>query len=284
VGKLKAIWRLVRLEHGLMFGLAVFIGGVVAGNIDESIAIAILVAIFLEIASFSLNDYFDIDIDKKNRRTDRPLATGEISPRTAIAISIIFFPLGIFAAYAINTACFLIALISAVFAILYDARLKRIKVIGNFYIAYTMAIPFIFGAAASASRITPIIYFLSMIAFLSGVAREIMKDVMDFEGDSMLGTRSFPAYFGKKGASIMASFLYVVACILAFTPLFVEIDTRYFHDYAYGISVGIADVIFFYISFKIATHFDVETMKKCRNYSLVAIFVGLIAFLLPVIM
>ncbi|MDP1069374.1 UbiA family prenyltransferase, partial [Klebsiella pneumoniae] len=81
-------------------------------------------------------------------------------------------------------------MVNAVVATLYDVKLKEIKVVGNFYIAFIMAIPFVFGATAVSPHIPSIIYFIALIAFLSGVAREITKDVMDLEGDAVRKTRS----------------------------------------------------------------------------------------------
>ena len=67
--------------------------------------------------------------------------------------------------------------------------MKKVKLVGNFYIAYVMAIPFIFGGVSVLQtntyffQINPIIYVIALIAFLTGSGREIMKDVQDFEGD-----------------------------------------------------------------------------------------------------
>jgi 4-hydroxybenzoate polyprenyltransferase len=84
--------------------------------------------------------------------------------------------------------CFIIALITALISVLYDVKMKKIKLIGNFYIAYIMAIPFVFGGATilgstpfSLGMINPVIYVIALIAFLTGAGREIMKDVMDFK-------------------------------------------------------------------------------------------------------
>ena len=151
--KIKAIWELMRLEHGVMIAIAILIGSLIAlegqglPSFDKFI-LTFFTALFLEASTFALNDYYDLEIDKKNKRMDRPLVRGDLSPKSALYLFGILFPLGIICSYFVNLACFIIALITALLAILYDAKLKKIKLLGNYYIAYVMAIPFIFGGAA----------------------------------------------------------------------------------------------------------------------------------------
>src|SRR4030042_1682016 len=194
--KLKAIWELMRLEHGVMLFLAILIGSLISQKTlyDNpnlpllNIVLTFFTALFLEASTFALNDYYDLEIDKRNKRTDRPLVRGDLSPKTALYLFILFFPLGILCSYFVTLTCFLIAVVTALFAIFYDAVLKKIKLLGNFFIAYVMAIPFIFGGAAVLPEYTftlvmpPAIFIIALIAFLAGAGREIMKDVMDYEG------------------------------------------------------------------------------------------------------
>ena len=156
------------------------------------------VALFLEASTFALNDYYDLEIDRRNKRMDRPLVRGDVSPRFAVRLAAVFFPLGLLAAYFVNFPCFLIAVVTAAFALVYDVVLKRLKVVGNFFIAYVMAIPFVFGGVAvipaggGIGALKPAILMVALIAFLAGAGREVMKDVQDYEGDRAMGVRSFP--------------------------------------------------------------------------------------------
>ena len=226
---IKAIWELMRLEHGVMIFLGIFIGSVISLegwdiNFWDKFILTFFTALFLEASTFALNDYFDLEIDKKNKRFDRPLVRGDLKPKTALILFGIFFPLGIICSFFVNMTCFIIALITALLAILYDTHMKKVKLVGNFYIAYVMAIPFIFGAAAVLPErgislsLTPSVFILALIAFLAGSGREIMKDVQDYEGDIEKGVRSFPRYIGKYKSSIVASLFYLIAIVLSFIP------------------------------------------------------------------
>ncbi|MBU0496944.1 MAG: UbiA family prenyltransferase, partial [Candidatus Thermoplasmatota archaeon] len=174
----------MRLEHGIMIAIAILIGAMIADQVLPSIEKFILTfttALFLEASTFALNDYYDIEIDRRNKRIDRPLVCGDLSPSAALLIFFICFPLGIISAYFVNLTCFLIALITAIFAVIYDIWMKKVKVLGNFFIAYIMAIPFVFGGAmvlkenVFALYVSPSILIVASIAFLAGVGREIMK-------------------------------------------------------------------------------------------------------------
>ena len=280
--KIRALWELMRLEHGLMIFIGILIGALITGKqapaLDKTI-FTFSTALFLEAATFALNDYYDLDVDKKNNRLDRPLVRGDIKPKTAILIYLILLPLGILSSYMVNITCFTIAVSNAVIATLYDVKLKEIKVVSNFYIAFIMAIPFVFGATAISQQIPSIIYFIAFIAFLSGVAREIMKDVMDIEGDIERNTRSFPMLFGKEKANRIASFFYFTAIILSIIPFIINVDEAFYRDIIYLSIVSVTNAILLYVSIILLYTTDKTKINYCRKLSLIGIFIGLLAFL-----
>lgn len=287
--KIKAIWELMRLEHGIMIFIAILIGSIIALEGKslppwDNFILTFFTALFLEASTFALNDYYDLEIDRNNNRTDRPLVRGDLKPETALFIFYVFFPLGIICSYFVNITCFIIALITAFFAIVYDVKLKRIKLLGNFYIAYVMAIPFVFGGAAVLTdstfslEIPPSIFIIALIAFLAGSGREIMKDVMDFKGDKKEGVKSFPRYIGIKNSNIVAAFFYLIAVFLSFIPFFIDKYYLYYQNIYYIIIIIITNVMLVITSIKLITDKNIN-MKLYRKISLIAIFIGLIAFL-----
>jgi len=293
MGKFKAIWQLMRLEHGIMLFIAIVIGSVIAqktlsGNTNLpllNVFLTFFTALFLEASTFALNDYYDLEIDRINKRTDRPLIRGDISPKTALYFFYLLFPLGLLCSFFVNMTCFIIALITALISVLYDVKLKKIKLVGNFYIAYIMAIPFIFGGAAvlgnnafSLGTINPVIYIIALIAFLTGAGREIMKDVMDFEGDKAMGVKSFPRYIGIRGANGIAAVFYICAIALSFLPFFLRDFGLYYQNITYFILVFITDTMLLSTSLQLVMK-KKPNMRFHRKYTLVAIFIGLLAFL-----
>jgi geranylgeranylglycerol-phosphate geranylgeranyltransferase len=291
--KLKAIWELMRLEHGVMLFIAILIGSLISqktlfDNLNLpllNIFLTFFTALFLEASTFALNDYYDLEIDRINKRTDRPLVRGDLSPKTALNLFYLLFPLGLLCSYFVNITCFIIALITALISVLYDAKMKKIKLIGNFYIAYIMAIPFVFGGATvlgnnafSLGGINPAIYVIALIAFLAGAGREIMKDVMDFEGDKRLGVKSFPRYIGIHASNGVAAIFYLCAIALSFLPFFLAGFGVYYQNITYFILVFITDTML--LSTCLQLFFKKHpNMKFHRKYTLVAFFIGLLAFL-----
>jgi len=291
--KLKAIWELMRLGHGVMLFLAILIGSLISqktlyNNLDlplVNIFLTFFTALFLEASTFALNDYYDLEIDRINKRTDRPLVRGDLSPKTALALFYLLFPLGLICSYFVNMTCFLIALVTALISVFYDVKMKKIKLIGNFYIAYIMAIPFVFGGATvlgneafSLEAINPVFYAIALIAFLAGAGREIMKDVMDYEGDSKQGVKSFPRYIGMRASNSIAAIFYLCAIALSFLPFFLVGFGVYYRNITYFILVFITDTMLLSTCLQLVFKKQ-PSMKFLRKFTLVAIFIGLIAFL-----
>jgi geranylgeranylglycerol-phosphate geranylgeranyltransferase len=289
--KIKAVWQLMRLEHGVMIFIAILIGALIAlgGGFPsvKNLLLTFCTALFLEASTFALNDYYDLEIDKRNKRMDRPLVRGDLKPKTALYLFGIFFPLGLVCSFFVNLTCFIIAIITAFLAVLYDTHMKKIKLVGNFYIAYVMAIPFIFGGVSVfdgfvlSFNVNPGIFVIALIAFLAGSGREIMKDVQDYVGDRVKGVKSFPRYIGCRWSNIVAGLFFLLAVVLSFLPFFMKVFDVYFLNYYYIVPVLLCD------SMLVSTSFHLIVRKKphlvfYRRFSLFAIFIGLLAFLVGV--
>jgi len=293
MGKAKAIYQLMRLEHGVMLFIAIVIGSLISQqtlhhNLNLpflNIVLTFCTALFLEASTFALNDYYDLEIDRLNNRTDRPLVRGDLSPKTAVYLFFFFFPLGLICSFFVNIPCFIIALVTALISVLYDMKIKKVKLVGNFYIAYIMAIPFVFGGATvlqnnvfSFGTINPVIYVIALIAFLAGAGREIMKDVMDLEGDLKKGVKSFPRYIGTRASNSIAAAFYLIAIGLSFLPYFLPGYGLYYQNNYYFILVFITDTMLLSTSIQLILKKH-PRMGFNRKFTLLALFIGLLAFL-----
>lgn len=264
-----------------MLFIAVLIGAIIAQRGVppwENLIFAFLTPMLLEASTFALNDYFDFDMDKENERLDRPLVRGDLKPRTALYIFFILFPLGIIASVFVNMTCFIIAVVTGFLTILYDVWMKKIKLLGNFYVAYIMAIPFIFGGTVVSTDISPIIVVLAIIAYLTGVGREIMKDVMDFKGDQEEGVKSFPTYIGTENSNKLAALFYLIAVAISPVLFLHPVGEVYHVNYVYLGIVLVTDIMLLYTSLNLILK-EKPKLGFYRKFSLLAIFVGLIAFL-----
>lgn len=278
---IKAVWDLLRLEHGFMYALGVVVGIIVSSGLDfglKDIILGSLTAIFCQASAFALNDYLDYEVDLANKRLDRPLVRGDLSRRSALLTGIILAPLGFLSAFAISPNAFLLALAITLLGHIYNLKLKEFGLIGNIYIAFSMCAPFIFGSVVATNTITPQIAILSIIAFLSGVAREIMKGIEDVEGDALRNVRTVARVKGVEFASKLSASLFLIAVALSFVPfLFVE---GYVLDLKYLLPVLVTDFMLAKISFELLRKHKPEDIRKFRKQTLLALLFGLIGFLL----
>ncbi|MGA9296945.1 MAG: UbiA family prenyltransferase [Nitrososphaeraceae archaeon] len=87
----------------------------------------ILSSIFLYVSGIILNDYFDLDIDRKER-PNRPLASGRITKRNAMILAVVSIIAGNVFAMIASWASLLISAMLTSVIIAYDFRLKRCTV------------------------------------------------------------------------------------------------------------------------------------------------------------
>ncbi|MDY6930390.1 MAG: UbiA family prenyltransferase [Halobacteriota archaeon] len=275
--KLKAYWQLTRLGHGFMLGFAVLIGVVIAGNISSftPIFLGFFTALFIEVGTFSLNDYYDIEVDRANKRFDRPLVRGDIDPKTAFFLGVLTVIIGIVFSAFINIWCFSIALVTALFGIFYDVKLKESGIFGNIYIAFTMSVPFVFGGFIF-QKGAAVLIILSMITFLAGLGREIMKGIIDVEGDALRDVKTIARVYGVKRAGTVSVILYLTSVLLSLLPFIYDLGG--FRNYRYLVLVCLADITFIYSCLKLFGSEDRDTINGLRKTTIIAMLFGLIAF------
>ncbi len=280
MSKLKSILKLTRIEHSIMLLFAVLAGELLAlGTLPvlPVLVASLITPVFISMASFAINDYFDVDVDKANKKKDRPLVNGELSKETALYVTGISLFIGIFTSLFINMYAFAIALLFGALAMLYSYKLKELLFLGNLYIAFSMAIPFIYGDFVVSKSLTLNVLLVSVMIFLSGVAREIHGTIRDYEGDKKRRVYSLPRVIGKKTSAVIAAVLYFAAILLSIY-LFLYIGP--FYGMVYLILIAITDLILLYVAVGYLIKKSPEFYLLSRNLSLVAMGVALVAILL----
>ena len=277
MSSLKAVWQLLRLEHGIMYGIAVLVGIVITSDAAfhfENAFFGFLTAIFLQASAFALNDYFDYEVDVANKRFDRPLVRGELKREHALFLAVLLAPAGFISALKISFEAFIFALLITAMGYAYDIKLKEFGFAGNVYIAASMAAPFLFGGVVAGVVELPVVV-LSAIAFVSGLAREIMKGIEDVEGDALRNVRTIARVRGIGFASRLSAALFLTSVALSFLPLTIP----EFLDLKYLIPVAVTDFMLVNISRKLISGVSKEEIGKLRKDTLIALFLGLIAFI-----
>lgn len=280
--KLKAIWELTRLEHGIIYALGLLLSLIIAYERlpDPQVAVAgMLGAILAEMGAFALNDYFDVEVDKKNNRLDRPIVRGDITKNEALLIFIITSLLSVVSISFMGYLAATLVLVALVlFGVLYNYKLKEYGIWGNIYISFTMASPFLFGSVIFASSYVLIV--LSVMAFLIGLGREIMKGIMDVEGDAIRNVRTVARTMGEAKAKYIAVGLYAAGVVLSPIPYFFSPGTAFYHDSIYALFAFLAVATLCYVCYALLRSHDVKTIGRMRKVTLAAMMFALAAFLL----
>ena len=281
--KFRAFMDLTRIvPNQIMIGIGVLIGEVIASSglppFREAF-LGFLGPFILGASTFAMNDYCDLEADRRGGRSDRPLVRGDLSRRTAGMVFFVGFPLGLLLSSLINLRCLGIAVAFALLALAYNLRLKDTGLPGNLFIASTMAIPFIYGSMAIDGIPLPV-GVLAMIAFMAGAGRELLKDIMDMEGDEARGSRSLPRTKGISAASRLAVVFFLVAVGLSPIPFLLESGGQFHLDLKYLIPVLLTDLMLAWTAVRTLRLGSPEEAMPLRKTSLVALNLGLLGFLL----
>jgi len=281
MNKLKAVLKLTRIEHSIMLVIAVLAAEMMAGGLPGMgvMLLSLIAPAFISMASFAINDYFDIEVDRLNKKKNRPLVNGSLKPVHALYITIITLVIGVAASAFINFNSFVIALAFALLAVLYSYKLKEMFFLGNAYVALTYAIPFVFGNYVVSNELAISILLVSAMCFLSGLAREIHGTIRDYEGDvKARKVRTFPKVIGINASAVLALLLYVAAVsISAF--LFLNI-APFMSNLAYAAIISVNDLMFLYVGFGYLLMHSSKFYNKTRSISLLAMGIALIAIAL----
>jgi geranylgeranylglycerol-phosphate geranylgeranyltransferase len=265
--------RLFRFGNGVMGILGVIIGAFIAVGTDIGDHVANLIIASAVVLAFmaggnSLNDYIDRDIDK-TAHPGRPLPTGEIKPKTALATGISGLVIAsVLSTVMMSAAATSVVIIAAVLMVSYELFLKQRGFAGNIAIAVLTGMIFLFGGAVAGNTEGNII--IAVMAALVSIGREIAKDIQDMSSDE--GRKTLPMLIGARNASITAAAFFILGPILSVWPL-----VNGMFGWPYCIVLA-ADAIFIYSAFIIFRRADVS-----QRMAKIAMFIALIAFVLGVI-
>ncbi len=282
MGIVSAFMRLTRIEHSIMLVVAVAAAELISGGLPglRILILSFITPVFISMGSFAINDYFDVEADKRNKIRRRPIVSGEITKNAALAISLCCFAVGVIASVFINAYALSIASAFALLAILYSYRLKDMALVGNAYIGLSMAIPFLYGNFVVSQKLSYAILAIFFIAFLSGLAREIHGMIRDYRGDSVArNTRNLVHYIGAERSAQIAFILYAEAILIS---IFVFFFVKPFEfSFVYALFIGIADIMLAYTAITCMLHVNSRMVyMNARNISLAAMGIVLFGYLL----
>lgn len=231
--------QITRPVNALLAGIVVLVGFTLGGRGREAdLAVIIfgpLAALLIAAFANLDNDLCDIAIDRINR-PDRPLPAGRLSVKSVIFLSRILLLLGLFAALWCGFAPLAVSGAIALLLVTYNRWAKRRFLIGNVMVALAGGMTFVFAGLA----VSPLpgrwkyLWLAGGLAFAFHLAREVLKDIQDIEGDRQAGAATLPIVWGTKPTARAAGGYLVFIAFLSITPY---IYGWFNQIYLYGIIV-----------------------------------------------
>ena len=258
--KFFAFLKLIRVENLLIMALTqvllhhlVFQKLFQEAGIPHSIYInlfgwIVLSTVLIAAAGNMINDYFDVKTDLINH-PDTVVLDKVIKRRWAIILHLTFTIIGIFigAMTAVKTGYLRLVsfhLIAATALWFYSTHFKKQLLVGNIVVSLlTAAVPFLtfifeiayinktipdfttehFPVLLSAGKIT---FLFSVFAFITSLAREIIKDMEDYKGDKETGGHTMPIAWGIRTSKIVSFFLLLITALLLFVVIYNSIKYK----------------------------------------------------------
>lgn len=221
----KGFLKLLRLPYWLMTGglSLLTLAALQHKTLDpQKLLLTFLSMAFIGSAGFSVNDFFDRKSDALVK-PNRPIPSGEISPKTAVGVSALFFLLGLLQAFLLNWLCFLIVFIDSVLLVVYSAYIKRKSgFLSNILVGGLIGTTFLYGEAAGFGAIT----YASLTMYplvLGSIGGNILRDILSLEGDAKAGYPTLPQRFGVKKSVRAAASFFLGCAVLSPLPYFFHV-------------------------------------------------------------
>lgn len=285
--KFWAFFKLIRLDYSLFSGTGVLLSGLLAGDLrgfQSEYFVAFFIVFLSAVGSFAFNDYYDFQVDKKNRRYDRPLVSGLLSRKVALITGMASFSLILLLSLFLNSPAMFLFLISLPLFFLYNLGVKKMILFKNILIAYAYVATILFGSLVSDAIVEPLIVYFAAMGFIVGLAFEIMLDIGDVEGDKELGIETLSTRFGMKTATQVSVVLYAAIIILDPLPCITMIDPRLYLDYVFLFLIFIPVVSYFFTSKSLMKDQSKSSIFQLKKRVFVTMQVGSIAYLIGVLL
>ena len=218
---------------------------------------------------YAINDYFDLEIDRINKPS-RPLPGGTVSTRGAWRVWGTTSLIGLLFGATLGMGTLAIALFWVVSLYFYSRIFKRTVLLGNLLVGLVTALAFVYGSLAVGNLERS--FFPALFAFLINVARELVKDVEDIEGDARQNAQTLPVKYGAKQGLILASLTIVLLISSTFLPY-----SSGLYSIEYLAIVGLVNLALVYVVISMWKDRTASNLSKLSRILKLSMVVGLVA-------
>lgn len=237
----------------------------------KNLMVFIAGVILMRSAGCAINDIFDRDFDKHVMRTkSRPLASGKISLKEALAIALILSGIAFCFVLFCNRLTIFYALGGALFVAIYPLlkRYTHLPQLG-LGVAFSWGVPMAFAAERGQVQLCDWFFFLTCT--LWPVIYDTMYAMVDRSEDIKIGVKSTAILFNFMDRVIIGLLQFLFLCMLVIVGLMYRL-----HPVYYG-SLLIVGVLFLYQQWLLKDRVPALCFKAFLNNNWVglAIFVGI---------
>jgi len=232
-------------------------------------------------ASMAINDYHDYEADRINKRMDRPLVRNpSLNPQHVLFGSLLMIVVGILFSVILFSDNYLVTVGVTFFSFLslsYNLWTKEKGLIGNATVALSNTAPYLLTLIALDARDPDtilVVVVMAIITFCGVIGRELVKGIMDIEGDRITNSRTFAVQFGPKRAVQLASVFFIILIFLIPIPMFIKFQDNLIY-------LGLMVITVLLMLYTVAILYNdpsVASGKKARSYSRTALWIGSTGF------
>lgn len=193
--RISAWLRVVRPVNLAITAAGVWLGSTLSAPDDAGSMLpwAILSAVALTAAGNAHNDWSDADKDRVNR-PDRPLPAGQLERSTLLFLAAGALISGLGALLFLTGAHAVLFGLNVLALLVYNAWGSRRPLIGNLLVAALVGSTLVFGALETV--VNERVVVAAAFAAAATLARELVKDMQDLEGDRAAGARTLAVVAG----------------------------------------------------------------------------------------
>jgi len=280
MSKIKASAEIIRPANALMGGIGVIVGALASGFFTNPLVFPLIlgfaIVFCISSAGMIINDVVDIEIDRINC-PERVLPSGRLSLHEAKILFGVYVGAGvILAVLTLNLAVVLITIGGTALTVAYSTTLKRYGFVGNLVVALLTSMALLLGGAIQGQL--GIAAWPALVAFLINMGREITKGIDDLLGDMDSNVKTLAVVLGPKKAAWVAVAFMIATIAVAVVPYVLLLFSVLF----FVVLILIAFIIG-YVCISLLRSATPENAHRLKTIQKIAMFLGLLAFLLGAI-
>jgi 4-hydroxybenzoate polyprenyltransferase len=237
-----ALIKLLRLKdwakNTFLFIPVFFAGELFKFSHLEDLTIGFFSFSFIASAIYILNDYRDIEADKKHpTKNKRPLASGEISTKTAVITFCFLLLIGLSLAFILDKVFFGILLTYFIVNIFYSLGLKKISILDIFIVASGFLLRVIGGGVLAEVHISQwLVIMVFLLAVFLGLAKR-RDDILMFVNSGKImreSTKNYNLEFANASLTMLSAVIIVSYLMYTISE---EVIVRFQNNYIYATSI-----------------------------------------------